>query len=115
MSTPVSCDDIDLADTGSVRRRSASSVASTPTPVRKKKRSNGLLWAHTRPPKDGEDVRNKHKQEIYYCKYCASYAGTPASTRFRDHLATHQIGVAATPESASRIAFSNTIKDIFGK
>jgi hypothetical protein len=105
----------DSPETGLIRQRSASSVASTAEPQRKKKRSNDLLWEHTRPPKEGEDARNKHKQEIYYCKHCTSYAGTPASVRFREHLITHQIRIAATAESASRIAFNNTIKDIFGK
>ncbi|EED23625.1 hypothetical protein TSTA_070380 [Talaromyces stipitatus ATCC 10500] len=71
-------------------QRSASSVASTAKPQHKKRRSNNLLWEHTRPPKEGEDVRNKHKQEIYYCK----------------HL---------TAEGVSRFAFNNIIKDIFGK
>jgi hypothetical protein len=105
----------DSPETGLIRQRSASSVASTAEPQRKKKHSNNLLWEHMRPPKEGEDARNKHKQEIYYCKHCTSYAGTPASVQFQEHLITYQICILATTESALCIAFNNTIKDIFGK
>jgi hypothetical protein len=85
-------------------------------PKRKKKRLNEELWSHTRPPKDNEPIRNKHFQEIYYCKHCTQYKGTSASVRFRDHLRkNHSIRVTPTEESASRTAFKNTIQDIFGK
>ncbi|OXV05545.1 hypothetical protein Egran_06687, partial [Elaphomyces granulatus] len=88
----------------------------TSEPKRKKRRLNGELWSHTRPPKDNEPVRNKHSQEIYYCKHCTRYNGTSASVRFREHLrANHAIRVSPTEQSASRTAFKNTIQDIFGK
>ena len=35
--------------------------------------------------------------------------------RFREHLRKHSIRVTSTEESASRTAFKNTIKDLFGK
>jgi len=74
------------------------------------------LTRDTRPPKDNEPVRNKHRQEIYYCKHCTKYKGTSASVRFREHLRdNHAIRVALTEESASRTAFNSTIKDIFVK
>lgn len=83
---------------------------------RKKRRLNEELWSHTRAPKDNEPTRNKHYQEIYYCKHCTRYKGTSASVRFREHLrGNHSIRVPLTEESTSRTAFKNTIQDIFGK
>jgi hypothetical protein len=101
---PVSDDEPELTD------------QETSEPKRKKRRLNEELWSHTRPPKDNEPVRNKHGQEIYYCKHCTRYKGTSASVRFREHLqANHAIRVSPTEQSASRTAFDNTIEDIFGK
>jgi hypothetical protein len=35
--------------------------------------------------------------------------------RFRDHLTTHRIRVTDTPEAPTRLAFNNSIQDIFGR
>ena len=35
---------------------------------RKKPKANEELWSHTRKAEDSEKVRNKHYQQIYYCK-----------------------------------------------
>ncbi|KAH8800202.1 hypothetical protein F5884DRAFT_546671 [Xylogone sp. PMI_703] len=104
------------SETALKRSRSQSS-ANTPYELkRKKKRLNEELWSHARLPKDNEPARNQHYQEIYYCRHCTKRKGTPASVRFREHLRdTHSIRVSSTQESASRTAFKNTIKDIFGK
>ncbi|KAH8744462.1 hypothetical protein F5883DRAFT_439923, partial [Diaporthe sp. PMI_573] len=75
------------------------------------------LWAHTRPPKDGEPLRNKHKHEIYYCgqPHC-TYGGTPNSSRFRAHLSSkHNIVMRGAPPGAQTIANQATINDIFGR
>ncbi|KAH8656747.1 hypothetical protein BGZ61DRAFT_466290 [Ilyonectria robusta] len=83
----------------------------------KRKRGNKALWAHTRPPKDGEPLRNKHKQEIYYCgqPHC-TYSGTPNSSRFRAHLSSkHNIVMKGAPPGAQTIANQATINDIFGR
>jgi hypothetical protein len=102
-------------ETDSIQPRSQSTTTSD-EPKRKKKRLNEELWSHTRLPKDDELVRNRHYQEIYYCKHCTKHKGTPASIRFREHLRDdHSIRVLPTQESALRTAFKNTIKDIFGK
>jgi len=109
MSESLSTDDLDSSIL-------TSDFTSTPDePDRKKRRLNEELWTHTRPPKDNEPVRNQHRQEIYYCRHCTKHKGTPASVRFREHLRKHSIRVTSTEESASRTAFKNTIKDLFGK
>ena len=104
-------------ETGSIRPRSQSTdTCPFDEPKRKKKRLNENLWAHTRLPKDEEPARNKHYQEIYYCRHCTKHKGTPASIRFREHLRdSHSIHISSTQDSASRTAFNNTIKDIFAK
>ena len=74
------------------------------------------LWSYTRPPNDNEPVRNQHRQEIYYYRHCTKHKDTPTSVRFREHLRdNHSIRVTSTEESASRTAFKNIIKDLFGK
>jgi SRSO17 transposase len=48
---------------------------------RKKPKANEELWSHTREARDGEHVRNKHYQQIYYCDYCSSYDGSSNAGR----------------------------------
>ena len=83
---------------------------------RKKPKANEELWSHTRKAEGFEEVRNKHYQQIYYCKYCTSYKGSPNAERFRTHLLkTHSKRVSSTPLGPTKIAFNNTITDIFGE
>jgi hypothetical protein len=122
MDETLSIDDFDAStseelieepERGLIRR--ASLTTSTPDePKRKKKRLNEELWSHTRPAKDYEPARNKHSQEIYYCRHCTKYS-TPASIRFRKHLRDeHGIRVQPTQETISQTAFKNAVTDIFG-
>jgi hypothetical protein len=81
---------------------------------RNKPKANEELWSHTRKAKGSEEVRNKHYQQIYYCKHCTSYKGSPNAERFRTHLKSHGKHVSSTPPGPTKIAFNNTIADIFG-
>jgi len=61
-------------------------------------------------------MRNKHRQQIYYCKYYTSYKGSPNAERFRTHLLKdHGINVSPTPPGPTKTAFTNTILDIFSQ
>ncbi|RKK52609.1 hypothetical protein BFJ63_vAg16113 [Fusarium oxysporum f. sp. narcissi] len=96
------------------RKRSAASVEDEPA---KQKHGNKDLWAHTKPPEDGEPLRNKHKHEIYYSgqPHC-TYGGTPNLSRFRAHLSSkHNIVMKGAPPGAQTITNQTTINDIFGR
>ncbi|RKK10018.1 hypothetical protein BFJ68_g16410 [Fusarium oxysporum] len=95
------------------RKRSAASVEDE---LAKRKRGNKDLWAHTRPPKDGEPLRNKHKHGVYYCgqPHC-TYGGRPNSNRFRGHLSSkHNIVMKGAPSGAQTIANQAIINETFG-
>ncbi|KAH8743047.1 hypothetical protein F5883DRAFT_441414 [Diaporthe sp. PMI_573] len=96
------------------RKRSA---ATEEIETSKRKGGNKDLWAHTRSPRDGEPVRNKHKHEIYYCgQPNCTYGGTPNSNRFRAHLSSkHNIIIKGAPPGAQKAASQATINDIFGR
>lgn len=83
---------------------------------RKKRRLNQELWEYSRRPKDSEQLRDKHYHEIYYCKLCEDYRGSPNAQRFREHLARkHHVYVSKTSDSRRKMAFASAIKDIFAK
>lgn len=67
---------------------------------RKKRRLNPELWDYSRSPKGSEQLRDKHYHEIYYCKLCEAYRGSPNAQRFREHLARkHRVYVGKTLDS----------------
>lgn len=83
---------------------------------RKKRRLNPELWDYSRSPKGSEQLRDKHYHEIYYCKLCEAYRGSPNAQRFREHLARkHHVYVGKTSNSRQKISFASAIKDIFAK
>ena len=83
--------------------------------LRKRQKANKELWSHTRNAKGSEEVRNKHRQQIFYCKYCTSYMGSPNAERFRTHLKTHGKSISSTPPGPTKRAFDNTIIDVFSR
>jgi len=94
----------------------ASTTDNDEIPRRMKPKQNEELWSHTRKAKGSEEVRNKHYHQIYYCKYCTSYKGSPNAERFRTHLLKdHGTHVSSTPPGPTKTAFNNTIVDILGK
>jgi len=105
----------DSANTSYLLQSEASTTGSDNNLLRKRQKANKELWSHTRDAKGSEAVRNKHRQQIYYCKHCTSYGGTPNADRFRTHLITHGINVGSAPSGPTKTAFDNTIADIFGK
>ena len=94
----------------------ASTTDNDEIPRRTKPKQNKELWSHTRKAKGSEEVRNKHYHQIYYCKYCTSYKGSPNAERFRTHLLKdYSINVSPTPPGPTKTAFDNTILDIFSQ
>ncbi|KAH7026765.1 hypothetical protein B0J12DRAFT_685370, partial [Macrophomina phaseolina] len=84
---------------------------------RSKKRKGGRqihhveLWNESRPPRDDEAVRDKHKHKIWYCKRCIYHDTSP--NRIYKHLASrHQIKFT---DPAKRLKTSHTIEGIFSK
>jgi hypothetical protein len=72
---------------------------------RKKRRLNPELWDYSRSPKGSEQMRDKHYHEIYYCKLCEAYRGSPNAQRFREHLARkHHVYVGKTSDSRQKTA-----------
>src|ERR1700722_8536022 len=103
-------------DDSSCPASQASTTNSNEILRRNKPKANEELWSHTRKAKGSEEVRNKHYQQIYYCKYCTSYKGSPNAERFRTHLLkSHGTRVSSTPLGLTKRAFNNIIADIFGK
>src|SRR6266480_2061070 len=97
-------------------RSEASTANSDNILLRNRQKVNKELWSHTRDVKGSELVRNKHHQQIYYCKYCTSYKGSPNAERFRTHLLKdYGTNVSPTPLGPIKTAFANTILDIFGQ
>ena len=83
--------------------------------LQKRQKANKELWSHTYNVKGSEEVRNKHRQQIFYCKYCTSYRGSPNAKRFRTHLKTYGKSISSTPLGLTKRAFNNIIVDVFGR
>ena len=105
----------DEDDTSSYLASQASTTDNDKIVHQNRRKGNKELWSHTRDVKGSKEAKNKHKQQIYYCKHCNSYKGSPNAKRFRNHLKSHGISVSSTPLGPMRRAFDNTIVDIFGK
>ena len=94
----------------------ASTTDSDKILLQNRQKVNKELWSYTRDVKGSELVRNKYRQQIYYCKYYTSYKGSPNAERFRTHLLKdYGTNVSPTPPGPTKTAFANIILDIFSQ
>ena len=97
------------AESGSIRpRTNEDSIDIT----RKRRKTEIDLWSHTREPKGNEPLRDKHHHQIYYCRHCPGYSGSPIGERFRSYLLKYNIRVPKKPDLVKIVAFNNLIIDI---
>src|SRR2546423_5408169 len=89
-------------DSGMLSRASSPSAhSSTPSsttslPSRKRKQTDTTTWQHSRAPKSGEPLRDKHGNRLFYCQYCPMSYGSLTSVR--KHLSSeHGIDVDVEP------------------
>jgi len=109
-------EDIRDEDNSSCLVSQASTTNSDKILRRNKLKANEELWSYTRKAKGSKEVRNKHYQQIYYCKYCTSYKGSLNAKRFRTHLLkSYSTCVSSTPLGLTKRAFNNIITDVFGE
>ena len=70
----------------------SSAAVAARTEARYRRRARGRsqqahkLWSHSKGPERGQDVRNKHRQRIFYCKHCTNFTPSPNLESVRRHL-----------------------------
>jgi len=87
-----------------------SSTASLPT--RKRKQTATTTWQHSRPPKPGETLRDRHGNRLFYCQYCPQNYGSLTSVR--KHLSSEH-GIDVDTESKRKVVRQERLDDILKK
>jgi hypothetical protein len=83
--TPVSLH-LDQSPTPSSAAEAATTEGKYRDGVKGKKPLAHKLWSHSKGPGDGLPLRNKHRQRIFYCKHCTTFAPSPNLDSIRRHL-----------------------------
>ncbi len=83
--TPMSLH-LDQSPTPSSAAEAATTEGKYRDGVKGKKPLAHKLWSHSKGPDDGLPLRNKHRQRIFYCKHCTTFAPSPNLDSIRRHL-----------------------------
>jgi hypothetical protein len=75
----------------------------------------GKLWSHSKGPEVGQNVRNKHRQRLFYCKHCTTFAPSPNLGAIRRHLTKDHRLVIEEDEKKLETQIKGSLETFWGR
>lgn len=98
----------------------SSAAVAARTEARYRRRARGRsqqahkLWSHSKGPERGQDVRNKHRQRIFYCKHCTNFTPSPNLESVRRHLTKDHKLVIEEDEKKLEMQIKGSLRSFWG-
>lgn len=98
----------------------SSAAVAARTEARYRRRARGRsqqahkLWSHSKGPERGQDVRNKHRQRIFYCKHCTNFTPSPNLESVRRHLTKDHKLIIEEDEKKLEMQIKGSLQSFWG-